>query len=388
MIPRNQLSAFAGFVLVAWLTSVSGQTPPAKKTVAQPIAAREQVRAIVPPKNPLPPEAASASTTKFSFIVYGDTRGRRDGTEIQYEHSLVVDWMLGTIETLKNTAYPVRFVLQTGDAVIDGRDPKQWNVSFVGLINSLTTDGGVPYFLVPGNHDVTEAAELNDPDRQEGLHNYLAAIAPLIPPEGASRRLAGYPTYAFGYGNTFVIAFDSNIANDDVQFEWLKSQLESLDRSRYTNVIAFCHHPPFSSGPHGGSNVEPPAAVLRERYMPLFRQHHLKVLFSGHEHLFEHWIERYQDAGKNYRLDLIVTGGGGAPLYGYYGEPELGEYLQANKSSKVQLEHLVKPGCVVGDNPYHYVVVTVDGERLDLEVIGVDWGSDYLPYRSNKTELR
>ena len=28
----------------------------------------------------------------------------------------------------------------------------------------------------------------------------------------------GYPTYAFGYGNTFVLAFDSNIAADSVQW--------------------------------------------------------------------------------------------------------------------------------------------------------------------------
>ena len=42
------------------------------------------VVAIQPPATPLPAEADSASVTKFSFIAYGDTRGRRDGSDIQY----------------------------------------------------------------------------------------------------------------------------------------------------------------------------------------------------------------------------------------------------------------------------------------------------------------
>src|SRR5688500_13012854 len=178
----------------------------------------EQVRAVQPPRNPLPPEAQSAGVTRFSFIVYGDTRGRRDGVEVQYEHSLIVDAMLTTIKRREDTPHPVRFILQSGDAVVDGRDPAQWNRSFVGIINRLTAEGGVPYFLAPGNHDVTAAAPLTSPERQKGLQNYLAAVGHLIPPDGAARRLAGYPTYAFGYGNTFVLALDSNIAADDTQF--------------------------------------------------------------------------------------------------------------------------------------------------------------------------
>ena len=61
------------------------------------------------------------------------------------------------------------------------------NVSFVGLVNRLTTEGGVPYFLAPGNHDVTSSDDLASPGRAEGLRNYLSAMAKLIPPDGATR---------------------------------------------------------------------------------------------------------------------------------------------------------------------------------------------------------
>jgi hypothetical protein len=361
------------------------QTGPAQ----QPAQQVEQVRAIASPRNPLPPEAASAGVTRFSFIVYGDTRGRRDGTQEQYEHSLIVDSVISTIKRLENGQFPVRFVLQTGDAVVNGRDARQWNKSFVDLINRVTTDGGVPYFLAPGNHDVTGAETLDAPMRQEGLRNYLAAVANLIPADGSQRRLDGYPTYAFGYGNAFFIALDSNIATNDKQFEWVKSQLEGLDRARYPHVVAFFHHPPFSSGPHGGVIVEPPAAALRARYLPLFRRHHAAILFSGHEHLFEHWVERYEDGdGRKYRLDHVVTGGGGAPLYAYRGEPDLREYLKTNSAQKVSLDHIVKPGLDPGGNPYHFLLVQVDGDRIRLEITGVDWGRGFQPYRSNKAELQ
>ena len=355
-------------------------------TLAQ--TAPPQVRAISPAKRPLPTEEASAGITKFSYLVYGDTRGRRDGIQLQYEHSLVADSMLATIKRLDATEYPVRFIMQTGDAVVNGGDARQWNTSFVDIINRLTTDGGVPYFLAPGNHDVSPATSLASPQRQQALRNYLDAMAQLIPSNDAQRRLAEYPTYAFAYGNTFVLAIDSNIADDPTQFEWVKNQLEGLNRQRFVNVVAFFHHPVFSSGPHGGSRLEVPSAGMRARYMPLFRTHHVKVLFAGHDHLFEHWVERYIDGNRSYRMDLVVTAGGGAPLYSYQGEPDLTAYLKSNAAAKVQLEHLVKPSMSPGENPYHYVVVRVDGERMDLNVIGVDWGASFQPYRSNRTELR
>jgi hypothetical protein len=360
----------------------AAQTPQPSPTPPEP------VRAVSPPRNPLPPEEKSAGVTRFSFIVYGDTRGRRDGVEVQYEHSLVVDSMLAAVKRLEGTPYPVRFVLQSGDAVVDGRDARQWNASFVGLINRLTVEGGLPYFLAPGNHDVTAAASLTSPDRQKGLSNYLAAVGQLIPPDGAARRLAGYPTYAFGYGNTFVLALDSNIAADETQFAWARAQLEGLDRRRYTNVVAFFHHPPFSSGPHGGARLSPVAAQVRASWMPLLRAHNVKAVFAGHEHLFEHWVERYTDAGGvRRRIDMVITGGGGAPLYPHSGEPDVSAYLEQNRAAKVELEHLVRPGPSRGDNPYHYVVVQVDGEKISMEVFGVDWGVGFRPYRSNKVAL-
>ena len=341
---------------------------------------------ITPPRTPIPPEDATRNITKFSFIAYGDTRGAFDGTVVQYEHSLVVGTMLRTIRARAASADPIKFVVQSGDAVVDGRSANQLNVSYVPVINQLT-GADVPYFLAVGNHDVRTSTSLTDTDRVKGLKNYFAANSKLIPAEGSPRRLNGYPTYAFGYGNTFVLLFDSIIANDSTQFNWIRGQLEGLDRRRFTNVVVVCHHPAFSSGPHGGSTVELQTAVMRSQYMPLFRKHHVKLLLTGHEHLFEHWVERYTDATGPHRIDQIVSGGGGAPLYGYNGEPNVRQYLSDNVASQVRLEHLVKPEVDPGANPHHFVVVHVDGPKITLEVIGVYWGAGFQPYRSATVQL-
>jgi len=333
----------------------------------------------------LPAEADSAKETRFSFIAYGDTRGQADGFALQIEHGKVVNRMIGEIKARASSEFPVRFVVQSGDGVNAGSVAEQWNVSYSPLIARLLRETSVPYFLVPGNHDVTGRA-VDDPQRQPGLKNTLSVMSKIYPPEGSPRRLNGYPTFALGYGNVFMLALDSNISGDEAQLDWAAGQLESLDRSRYRHVIAVFHHPVFSSGPHGGPIVETWTEAFRQQYMPLFRKHHVRMILAGHEHLFEHFIERYSDAAGEHRLDEIVSGGGGAPIYTYRGEPDLKEYLAASAADKVSVEHVVRPGSDQEDNPHHFVVVRVDGERLLLEVIATA-AREYMPYGTKVIEL-
>jgi hypothetical protein len=356
-------------------------------TAQQPavLPAVTDVKAIEPPPTPFSPEAASATETQFSFIAYGDTREDIGGAELQRRHGRVVDEMLAKTKGLANGKYPVRFIVQSGDAVTRGQEPARWR-AFNPLIERLTGEG-LAYFFSAGNHDVT-GRPLGDPARETGLRNTLAAMAKLMPPEGSPRRLNGYPTYAFGYGNTFVIALDSNIADDPTQVAWVTRQLEGLDRSRYIHVMAAFHHPPLSSGPHGGDIVEPQTEAIRRLYMPLFRRHHVKMTLAGHDHLLDHWVERYDDATGTHRMDHVLSGGGGAPTYTYKGEPDLNLYMATAAPQKLRLEHLLTPSRRSDGNPLHFMLVRVDGDKLSLEVVGVDAGPTvYLPYKRPRVEL-
>jgi 3',5'-cyclic AMP phosphodiesterase CpdA len=402
-----------------WTAALSGQAQAPAQTAAPTPAPRPApppewkapapfvpVRPIRPPARPLPPESESAGITRFAFIAYGDTRCDCRLTagdarfvpakpETEEDHAAVVDTVVAKVKELAGSQFPVRFVLQSGDATYRGRDGERWNDVYIPIVERITQGVNLPYFFVPGNHDVT-ASNLppTDPDHALGLHNTLSAISKLIPPEGSPRRLSGYATFSFGYGNLFVIGLDSNLANDRLQFAWVTDQLERLDRARYTHVVVLLHHPPITSGrysgvpstavlPNGlgasGGAVAAEALAIQRLYMPLFRKHHVRLLLAGHDHLFDHWVERYTDGDKSYRLDQIVSGGGGAPSYIYTGEPDLKDYLAAGAEQNVRLEHLAHPEAEVGANPNHFIVIQVDGEKLAVEVVA-SRGRQYGPY--------
>jgi 3',5'-cyclic AMP phosphodiesterase CpdA len=259
-------------------------------------------------------------------------------------------------------------------------------VSFTPLIERLIKKGGVPYLFAVGNHDVTSSRDLNDEGRRLGLANTSAAMANLWPPEGTARRLTGYPTYTFAYGSFFFIVLDSNIAEDQRQFEWVSAQLRAVDRSRFPEIVAVFHHPPITSGQHGGPTVEPQSETLRRLYLPLFREQHVRLLLAGHDHLFDHYIERYSDSTGIHRLDHIVTGGGGGPIYRYTGEPDLRRYADGALPMQVTVEHAVRPSRQESDNPHHFVVIQVDGTHLQLRVVSTV-AAPFVPYGTDTASL-
>ncbi len=75
-----------------------------------------------------------------------------------------------------------------------------------------------------------------------------------------------------------------------------------------------------------------------------------------------------------------MTGGGGAPAYAYAGEPDLRDYLSDGIVEHLTVEHLVRPASSARDNPLHFVVFTVDGDEIRLEVVGVGRGRGFAPY--------
>src|SRR5580765_243720 len=380
------------FVLIAVTLAAAGAL--ASPRAQQPEADDVEVRPIAAPARPLPREEATARITRFSFIAYGDTRSAgpsrsgeppEDGRILQREHGLVVDAMLKAVSRLASTRFPIQFVVSSGDAVLYGPNGTMWNVSYVPIVERLTREAGLPFFFAAGNHDTTTRPP-GDPERERGLRNTLTAMSKLMPPDGSPRRLSGYPTYAFGYGNAFFIVLDSDIATDDQQLTWVTAQLEGLNRSRYRHVFAVFHHPPFDSGAHGGDILEPQSAAIRAVYLPLFHRHHVRMTICGHDHLLDHFVEHYEDRGRTYRMDHVVSGGGGAPTYTYRGEPDLEPYLSAHTPLNVRIEHLLKPGPLVENNPHHFLLVRVDGDRLSLEVVGTG-PAPYIPYGRQQVEL-
>src|SRR5262249_41669059 len=87
-----------------------------------------------------------------------------------------------------------------------------------------------------------------------------------------------------------------------------------------------------------------------------------------------------------HRIDHIVTGGGGGPIYRYTGEPDLQRYADGALPTHVTVEHPVRPSRQESDNPHHFVVIQVDGTHLQLRVVSTV-PAPSLPYGTDTVSL-
>ena len=140
------------------------------------------------------------------------------------------------------------------------------------------------------------------------------------------------------------------------QLDWLRNDLAlaSAD-STIKNIFVFLHTPLFSNANHPGN-------ASRRVLIPEFSKHKVKLVFSGHNHVYERTVPIYAIAGADGAeptltpnhpdgTTYIVTGGGGSPLDTNF--PPRGEQYIAKE---------------VLD--YHYVKVDVSGDKVSVRVTG------------------
>jgi hypothetical protein len=240
--------------LLALLASACSQTPPAPTP---------------PPPPPLPSaslEGSPPAGTLFRFVAYGDTR--------TYDniHREVVKGVL---------SFQPALVLQTGDLVADGRNKDQWKT-----FDEITGDmrRRIPYYPARGNHDV-------------GTFYEQRVTQPVL----SGNKLY----YSFEKGNLHFISIDTEdkLAPGSAQRQWLEADL-AMAQSEGKFIVPFFHKAIFSIGPHARQDD---VLALRTILHPLFREHGVRLVFEGHDHLYYRTI---RDG-----ITYVVTGGGGAPLY-------------------------------------------------------------------------
>lgn len=93
---------------------------------------------------------------------------------------------------------------------------------------------------------------------------------------------------------------DSTRIGSSTQRAWLAEQLRATREP--VRIVAF-HHPPFSV-----ATAHEPDRAVRRSWVPLFEQYDVTLVLNGHQHVYEHLRVR--------GVDYVVTGGGGASLYG------------------------------------------------------------------------
>ena len=168
---------------------------------------------------------------------------------------------------------------------------------------------------VPGNHDY-----------QDGGGAYFAYW-------GARAGDAGRGYYSFELGAWHLIALNSNIdlGPESDQGRWLRADLAA---TRARCILAFWHHPLFTSGKH--HDKEPKAA-------PLYRMLHeagVSVVLNGHAHNYERFAP--QDADGRFDpergIRSFVVGTGGVPLRGMVERKENSQVFNGETWGLLQLE--------------------------------------------------
>jgi hypothetical protein len=146
----------------------------------------------------------------------------------------------------------------------------------------------------PGNHEY-------DTDSASGYFEYFGAAAR---PRGASY-------YSYDLGGWHLISLDSNIDHDpgSAQEQWLRGDLVATTKKC---VLAYWHHPRFSSGEEHGNDksVDP--------FWDALYQAKADLVLSGHEHNYERFGLQNPDAQADPQgLREFVVGSGGKDLYGF-----------------------------------------------------------------------
>jgi 3',5'-cyclic AMP phosphodiesterase CpdA len=145
------------------------------------------------------------------------------------------------------------FVVMLGDNIYGAESPADMKRKFEDPYKALL-DAGVKFYASLGNHD-------NPNERFYKPFNM-----------GEKRY------YSFKKGNAEFFALDSNYM-DPQQLDWLT---KSLRDSTAAWKIPFFHHPLYSDAKYHG-----PDADLRAQLEPLFASTGVRVVLSGHEHVYE-----------------------------------------------------------------------------------------------------
>ncbi|MDH3594601.1 MAG: metallophosphoesterase [Rhodospirillales bacterium] len=162
--------------------------------------------------------------------------------------------------------------------------------------------------------------------------------------ERAGGKKRGY--YSFDLGAWHIIALNSNIkaGRKSKQLRWLRADLaETTARC----ILAFWHHPMFSSGGNGDH------PMMRHAYRALYEAG-ASVVLAGHDHIYERFAPRDPEGRRDEPRGIrsFVVGTGGAPL---------GKQRRTNKTSEV-----------VRTGSWGVLEFTLHQDRYDWEFVTLD----------------
>jgi hypothetical protein len=260
------------------------------------------------------------------------------------------------------------FILSVGDITAhDGRRPSHWGLFLKENKEESPLLDEVPYLPTAGNHDRVNDAEF-------GMPNYQAVF--------------DYPGfYVMDFPDVSLFVTDSNFMldqkqeiDDDRQDElfkqwfvsgdpsaqpsWLERELQA--RKDVFKIVSF-HHPLLSVAHHASDWTNPTYGreleEKRKQLIELFKKENVHVVFSGHDHLYQHVVVRYetQASGAISNIHFVVSSGGGAPIRDRGGDEKEAELIASYREQGIDCS-LVKIA-----ETHHYCLVDVGPSSLTVQ---------------------
>jgi hypothetical protein len=197
-LPYNNDTIFFVVKPRGWMTGIDKHNVPRFYYVHKPNGSRPLKYDGVAPTGPLPnsidfPLTRKKESDKFSALFFGDTQPR-DLREVDYVARAVVEPIVGQSSGRS-------FGIVLGDVVFDNLDVTQPLAEVIGTI-------GIPWYYVPGNHDINYDAE-NDNESNERW-----------------AKLFGPNYYSFDFGATHFVVLDDIV--------WTSAKNSPNGRGGYT----------------------------------------------------------------------------------------------------------------------------------------------------------
>ncbi len=301
------------------------------------------------PTSPAPP---------VTFAVMGDfgVGIKRDSPSRRQQH------VAHALQRITDTE-DVRFVLTTGDNIYAGMrilgitvggtgdEDDDWFFTYFQPYRYIITR--VPVYPSIGNHDADESESRDD--RAQVEDNFY--LRERIASEEASGRASFRPGlfYRFRYGSDIEFICIDTSKEDFFRgrrlFEYPKhwdfiEQSLPEDHSASIWRIPFAHHPLYSAGPRYYNTKG------MDRLLPLLERAGVRVMFTGHEHNFQH--------SRTPALDHFVTGAAGKVR-----DTPPAAFADAHTASWATASH--------------FILARVDGDRMTVRAIGAVDRPDHDP---------
>jgi 3',5'-cyclic AMP phosphodiesterase CpdA len=152
--------------------------------------------------------------------------------------------------------------------------------------------------------------------------------------------------YSLSVGKILFIAIDSNVPLNELRNQmlpWLEKTLAEKGKQNDW-IIAYFHHPAYSSGSHGSEKR------VQDKLVPILEKYSVDLVFNGHDHNYQRTCRILVNSCDENGIVYIVTGGGGRDLYPV-GKPQWFTEFQ--------------------DSLYHFVLGEKQGCNLTIKAINL-----------------